>query len=124
MNAVIRTSGLTKHYGQVRALDGLDLTVEPGQAHGFLGPNGAGKSTTMRLMLGLDNGSGKIRGIFLQGNEAVRPIFEEYLKPFNYLGVKTVSILNTERNSSFTAPIPPALTTRRVSRAGASQRSS
>lgn len=43
----------------------------------------------------LDNGSGKIRGIFLQGNEAARPIFEEYLKPFNYLGAKTVSILNT-----------------------------
>jgi carboxypeptidase Q len=43
----------------------------------------------------LDNGSGKIRGIFLQGNEAVRPIFEEYLKPFNYLGAKTISILNT-----------------------------
>jgi hypothetical protein len=43
----------------------------------------------------LDNGTGKIRGVFLQGNEAVRPIFEEYLKPFNYLGAKTVSILNT-----------------------------
>lgn len=43
----------------------------------------------------LDNGSGKIRGVFLQGNEAARPIFEEYLKPFNYLGAQTVSILNT-----------------------------
>ncbi|HEX8370926.1 MAG TPA: M20/M25/M40 family metallo-hydrolase [Pyrinomonadaceae bacterium] len=43
----------------------------------------------------LDNGTGKIRGVFLQGNEAVRPIFEEYLKPFNYLGAKTISILNT-----------------------------
>lgn len=43
----------------------------------------------------LDNGTGKIRGVFLQGNEAVRPIFEEYLKPFNYLGASTLSILNT-----------------------------
>jgi carboxypeptidase Q len=43
----------------------------------------------------LDNGTGKIRGVFLQGNEAARPIFEEYLKPFYYLGAKTVSILNT-----------------------------
>jgi carboxypeptidase Q len=43
----------------------------------------------------LDNGTGKIRGVFLQGNEAVRPIFEEYLRPFNYLGAKTLSILNT-----------------------------
>lgn len=43
----------------------------------------------------LDNGSGKIRGIYLQGNEAVRPIFEEYLKPFNYLGASTISASNT-----------------------------
>ena len=53
MNAVIHTRGLTKHYGHVRALDGLDLTVESGQVHGFLGPNGAGKSTTIRILLGL-----------------------------------------------------------------------
>jgi len=43
----------------------------------------------------LDNGSGKIRGIFLQGNEATRPIFESYFKPFNYLGASTISILNS-----------------------------
>lgn len=43
----------------------------------------------------LDNGTGKIRGIFLQGNEATRSVFEEYLKPFQILGAKTVSILNT-----------------------------
>lgn len=43
----------------------------------------------------LDNGSGKIRGIFLQGNEAVRTVFEAYLKPFNYLGANTISASNT-----------------------------
>jgi hypothetical protein len=43
----------------------------------------------------LDNGSGKIRGVYLQGNEAVRPIFESYLQPFNYLGAKTLTALNT-----------------------------
>lgn len=43
----------------------------------------------------LDNGGGKIRGVFLQGNEAVRPIFEDYLKPFNYLGAKTITVSNT-----------------------------
>ncbi|HEX9928838.1 MAG TPA: M20/M25/M40 family metallo-hydrolase [Pyrinomonadaceae bacterium] len=43
----------------------------------------------------LDNGSGQIRGIFLQGNETARPIFEAYLKPFDYLGASTVTILNT-----------------------------
>ena len=49
----IRTEGLTKHYGDVVALEDLDLTVERGEVFGFLGPNGAGKSTTIRLLLGL-----------------------------------------------------------------------
>ncbi|MGH9902819.1 MAG: M20/M25/M40 family metallo-hydrolase, partial [Pyrinomonadaceae bacterium] len=43
----------------------------------------------------LDNGTGKIRGIHLQGNEAVRPIFEAYLKPFNYLGADALTTQNT-----------------------------
>ena len=49
----IRIEGLVKIYGRVRALDGLDLTVEPGTVFGFLGPNGAGKTTTMRILTGL-----------------------------------------------------------------------
>ena len=49
----IRTEGLTKRYGETLALDGLDLTVEPGEVYGYLGPNGAGKTTTIRLLLGL-----------------------------------------------------------------------
>ncbi len=53
MTSGIRIRGLAKHYGRVHALDGLDLTVEEGQVHGFLGPNGAGKSTTIRILLGL-----------------------------------------------------------------------
>ena len=50
---VIHIQRLTKAFGKVRALDGLDLTVHPGEVHGFLGPNGAGKSTTIRILLGL-----------------------------------------------------------------------
>jgi ABC-2 type transport system ATP-binding protein len=49
----IRTDQLSKHYGSVRALEGLNLTVNAGEVFGFLGPNGAGKSTTIRLLLGL-----------------------------------------------------------------------
>ncbi len=49
----IETRDLTKHYGRVRALEGLSLRVEPGEIFGFLGPNGAGKTTTIRLLLGL-----------------------------------------------------------------------
>lgn len=43
----------------------------------------------------LDNGTGKIRGIYLQGNDAARSIFTEWLKPFNDLGATTVTISNT-----------------------------
>ena len=48
----IRTVGLTKHYGAIRALDALDIEVREGEIFGFLGPNGAGKSTAIRLLLG------------------------------------------------------------------------
>ncbi|MHB8892076.1 MAG: ABC transporter ATP-binding protein [Candidatus Limnocylindrales bacterium] len=52
--------GLHKHFGEVQALDGVSLTVRPGEVFGFLGANGAGKTTTMRIVLGLlraDEGS-------------------------------------------------------------------
>lgn len=49
----IRTEGLTKHFGDVVALEGLSLEVQQGEIFGFLGPNGAGKSTTIRLLLNL-----------------------------------------------------------------------
>ncbi|WP_205745985.1 ABC transporter ATP-binding protein [Egibacter rhizosphaerae] len=56
---------LEKHYGNVRAVDGLSFTVPHGRVTGFLGPNGAGKTTTMRTLLGLttpDAGSARIEG--------------------------------------------------------------
>lgn len=49
----ILTEGLTKHYGDVRAVQDLDLSIEAGEIFGFLGPNGAGKTTTMRTILDL-----------------------------------------------------------------------
>src|SRR6202046_4606614 len=49
----LRAVGLTKRYGRVVALDGLDLEVGAGEVHAFLGPNGAGKTTTIRILLGL-----------------------------------------------------------------------
>ncbi|GAA1924003.1 ABC transporter ATP-binding protein [Microbacterium aoyamense] len=64
MTDVIRTRGLTKHYGRVHALDGLDLEVEQGQVHGFLGPNGAGKSTAIRILLGLARATGGEASVF------------------------------------------------------------
>jgi ABC-2 type transport system ATP-binding protein len=47
------TEGLTKRYGDLAAVDGVDLTVRAGEVYGFLGPNGAGKTTTLRMVLGL-----------------------------------------------------------------------
>ncbi len=51
---MIEANGLTKDYGEKRAVDGLTFTVKPGIVTGFLGPNGSGKSTTMRMIIGLD----------------------------------------------------------------------
>ncbi|GAB2453220.1 ABC transporter ATP-binding protein [Nocardioides hungaricus] len=65
MTAALECRGLVKTFGQVRALDGIDLVVQPGEVVGFLGPNGAGKSTTIRAVLGqlrLDSGAAAIFG--------------------------------------------------------------
>jgi ABC-2 type transport system ATP-binding protein len=51
--AVIATLGLTHRFGTLTAVDGVDLTVAPGEIYGFLGRNGAGKSTLIRALLGL-----------------------------------------------------------------------
>ncbi|MCB0029330.1 MAG: ATP-binding cassette domain-containing protein, partial [Anaerolineales bacterium] len=50
MANIIEIKGLTKKYGQLTALNNLDLEVEQGAVIGFLGPNGAGKTTTMRIL--------------------------------------------------------------------------
>jgi ABC-2 type transport system ATP-binding protein len=56
--SAIRTENLRKDFGLVHAVDGLNLTVEPGMIFGFLGPNGAGKTTTIRMLTGLAKASG------------------------------------------------------------------
>ncbi len=80
-----------------------------GEEQGLLGSKGYvkehfGDPKTMALKpeherlsayFNLDNGAGKIRGVYLQGNDAVRPIFEAYLRPFHDLGASTLSIRNT-----------------------------
>ena len=66
MTDVIRARGLVKRYGEVTALDGLDLTVPEGTVLGLLGPNGAGKTTAVRVLTTLltaDEGSATVAGI-------------------------------------------------------------
>ncbi|HZM66512.1 MAG TPA: ABC transporter ATP-binding protein [Nakamurella sp.] len=61
----IRVAEVVKTFGNARALDGLDLSVDTGEVHGFLGPNGSGKSTTIRILLGqmrADSGSALVLG--------------------------------------------------------------
>lgn len=64
-SAIIDARALHKTYGHTHALDGLDLSVAPGEVHGFLGPNGAGKTVTIRVLLGLtraDSGTVTVMG--------------------------------------------------------------
>jgi ABC-2 type transport system ATP-binding protein len=95
----IRIEGLQKDFGLVRALQGLDLTVQQGSIFGFLGPNGAGKTTTIRILAGLarpTSGRAWIGGfdILTQRNEISRmigylpeePFFYSWMTPYEFLG--------------------------------------
>lgn len=65
-NIAIRARGLSKHFGELIAVDQLDLDVPRGKIYGFLGPNGSGKSTTIRMLCGLlkpTSGSASVFGI-------------------------------------------------------------
>ncbi|WP_016907361.1 ABC transporter ATP-binding protein [Streptomyces xiaopingdaonensis] len=76
---MIELLGLTKHYGEKKAVEDLTFTVRPGKVTGFLGPNGAGKSTTMRMMLGLDKptaGDVRIDGMH----------YRDLKEPLSYIG--------------------------------------
>jgi ABC-2 type transport system ATP-binding protein len=76
---VLSAVGLRKRYGDVVALDGVDLTTEPGEIVGFLGPNGAGKTTTMRAIMhlvALDSGT-----VTWQG----RPVDDATRRRFGYM---------------------------------------
>lgn len=76
---MIQAEHLGKKYHKKTAVHDLSFTVETGRVTGFLGPNGAGKSTTMRLMLGLDNGSGSTT---FDG----KPL-HQYVRPSGVVGV-------------------------------------
>ena len=71
MTPAIRTSKLTKYYGNIRGVEDLDLEVNPGEVFGFLGPNGAGKSTMIRVLLDFirpTTGSAEVFGLATTAN--------------------------------------------------------
>src|SRR6266568_2345660 len=73
MKTVIRTEKLTKRFGDLTAVDGIDLDVHEGEVFGFLGPNGAGKTTTLRLLCALiapTSGTAEITGFRLGREDA------------------------------------------------------
>jgi ABC-2 type transport system ATP-binding protein len=62
----IELQGITKDFGEIRALDGVDLVVEPGTVYGLLGPNGAGKTTAVRVLTTIiqpDSGTARVLGV-------------------------------------------------------------
>src|SRR3982750_683246 len=66
MDLAVETRGLTRTFGDFRAVDAIDLAVPAGSFYGFLGPNGAGKSTTIKCLTGLlrpSGGSMRILGV-------------------------------------------------------------
>lgn len=55
MDTILSTTGLTKHYGRIKAVDGLNLDIKRGSVFGILGPNGSGKTTTLGMILDVIN---------------------------------------------------------------------
>jgi ABC-2 type transport system ATP-binding protein len=64
VTAVVEARGLVKTYGDITAVDNVDLTVETGDVYGYLGPNGAGKTTSLRMLLGLIRPTGGSARLF------------------------------------------------------------
>jgi len=93
---MIEATNLTKRYGELTAVDSVDLTVERGDIHGFVGPNGAGKSTTMQMLVGLVSPSdgeatiggepaGSLAASELIGYAPQEPAFYESMTGLDYL---------------------------------------
>lgn len=96
MNA-IELKNLTKHYGESRGIENVNLTIEEGEIFGFIGPNGAGKSTTIRTLLGLiypSSGTAEIFGKNCVTNPEVRSEIG-YLpsEVFYYDNMKVIDLL-------------------------------
>jgi len=90
----IESRGLSKHFGDLKAVSSLDLKVPRGQIYGFLGPNGSGKSTTIRMLCGLltpTEGSATVLGTEIPGKARdLRPRIGYMTQKFSLFGDMTV----------------------------------
>ncbi len=108
MAPILVTRQLSKNYGRIRALDQLDITVEPGQVFGFLGPNGSGKTTTLALLLHvLRPTSGEFSWFGQPTGKNVRrqigailesPCFYPYLSGYRNLCIAAAIKMSTEKD--------------------------
>ena len=100
----IQARGLSKHFGDLRAVSELDLNVPRGQIYGFLGPNGSGKSTTIRMLCGLltpTDGSAVVLGTAIPGNaKLLKPKIGYMTQKFSLFGD-----LSVRENLQFIAEI-------------------
>jgi len=74
---VVETRELKRHFGKIRAVDGVDLTVRPGETYGLLGPNGSGKTTLIRLLVGLlkpTAGEARVLGKLMPNKEVLSQV--------------------------------------------------
>ncbi len=93
-DVAIEARGLSKSFGELRAVSNLDLTVPRGKIYGFLGPNGSGKSTTIRMLCGLltpTEGSANVLGTQVPGNSHdLKPKIGYMTQKFSLFGDMTV----------------------------------
>ncbi|MCA9934078.1 MAG: ABC transporter ATP-binding protein [Anaerolineales bacterium] len=91
---IIHTQSLTRDFKQTRAVDALDLTIQPGELFGLVGPDGAGKTTTLRLLAGLlsiTDGSASIAGLDLaKQSEAIKAKVGYMAQQFSMYGELSV----------------------------------
>lgn len=101
MSTILKVDGLTKYFGNIKAIENIDLTLEKGQVLGLLGPNGSGKTTTLAIVLGIkfaDKGKFQwFEGIKVpEANKRIGALLEvPYFFPY----------LNLEKNLSIVAKV-------------------
>ncbi|MEJ2353936.1 MAG: ATP-binding cassette domain-containing protein, partial [Anaerolineales bacterium] len=110
---ILQTHQLKKHFGPVRAVDGISLSVSRGQVYGFLGPNGSGKTTTIGMILGLLHPTAG--SIYLFG-EPVTPSHNRSLRRVGALvgAPSLVPYLSARQNLELLARLSPGLPSARV----------